>query len=78
MGGDCCLVNKIVCSAFAFKGAIILLLAVAGWVNIFPLHDFCIVGGNDLFEVRCSPVGHFHSVSINNFVQGVLIWKVLP
>ena len=77
VGDDCCLVNKIIDPAFPIKGAGILLLAVAGWVRIPPLHYFGIVGRNYLFKVRCSPVGHFDSVPVDNFVEGVVTWKVL-
>ena len=77
MGGDCGLVYKVINPTLAIEGTGILFLEVARGVHIFRLHYFGIVGGNDLLKVGCCPVGHFHSVLVYDFVEGVVFWEML-
>ena len=71
------MINNVARSAAAIQGAGVLVQAVTGWVRGLLFQNFRIVGRNDLFEVWCCSVRHLYCVSIYDFVEGAIFWKVL-
>ena len=76
MGCDNALVQNVVCSAFSIHGALTFGSTVAGGIRASPFKDLGVVGCYYLLEIGGGSIGHLDSISVNDFVEGAVFWKV--
>ena len=71
------MINNVVYSTVSIQWAGLFVSTIAGWVRVPLVDNFGVVSRDKFFEIGGGPVGHFHGVPVNNFMEWVIFWEML-